>query len=107
MTSRSAAIAEVCRALAVDDRAGAVSLLLRDYPFKPEAITKRNYGPVESTRVFIRDGFIDRYTGDRLIYPPVLRVLSIVLREDFPYHPNWKTELTHPAYWESVPRLIT
>jgi hypothetical protein len=34
------------------------------------------------------------------VFPPVLRVLSTVLPADFPYHPNWKTDLTHPAYWE-------
>ena len=55
---------------------------------------------MESTPVFVRDGFIDRYTGERLVFPPVLRVLSSILPSDFPYHPNWKTDLTHPAYWE-------
>jgi serine/threonine protein kinase len=68
--------------------------LRRDYPFAPEAVTKRQYGPVESTRVFVRDGFIDRYTGERLIFPPVLRVLSAILPAEFPYHPNWKTTVT-------------
>ena len=48
----------------------------------------------------MRDGFIDRYSGDRLIFLPVFRILSAVLPSDFPYHPNWKTDVTHPAYWE-------
>jgi 5-methylcytosine-specific restriction endonuclease McrA len=100
MAEKSAAIAAVCRALQAGQLDEASSLAKRDYPFAPEAITKREYGPVESTRVFIRDGFIDRYTGDRLVFPPVLRVLSRVLPADFPYHPNWKTDVTHPAYWE-------
>jgi hypothetical protein len=59
--------------------------------------------------VFIRDGFIDRFSGNRLIFPPVLRVISVMLPNEFPYHPNWKTELTHPAYWElgaSVDHLV-
>jgi hypothetical protein len=60
----------------------------------------RRQGPVESTRVFVRDGFIDRYTGTRLIFPPVLRTLSEALPGEFPFHPNWKTDVTHPAYWE-------
>jgi hypothetical protein len=29
-------------------------------------------------------------------------VLSQVLPAEFPYHPNWKTDVTHPAYWEVV-----
>jgi HNH endonuclease len=49
---------------------------------------------------FLRDGFIDRYSGDRLIFPPVLRVLSLTMRESFPFHTNWKMSETHPAYWD-------
>jgi hypothetical protein len=75
-------------------------LLKRDYPFVPHAPTKRQYGPLESTCVFVRDGFIDRYTSERLVFPPVLRVISAELPDDFPYHPNWKADVTHPAYWE-------
>ena len=30
----------------------------------------------------------------------MLRVLSIALPAEFPFHPNWKTDVTHPAYWE-------
>src|SRR5262249_834479 len=56
--------------------------------------------PLDYTRVFIRDGFVDRYTGQRLVFPPVLRMISSALPEKFPYHPNWKTPVTHPAYWE-------
>ena len=50
--------------------------------------------------MFLRDGFVDRYTGDRLVFPPVLRILSLRLPETFPFHPNWKTDVTHPAFWE-------
>jgi hypothetical protein len=34
------------------------------------------------------------------VFPPVLRILSLVLRSEFPFHPNWKSDLTHPSYWE-------
>lgn len=78
----------------------AASILKRDYPFAPESITKRQYGAKESTRTFVRDGFLDRYTGDRLIFPPVLRILSAALPNEFPFHTNWKTDVTHPSYWE-------
>lgn len=93
-------ISAVCQALREGTPDVAVSLLKRDYPFAPDPITKRQYGPLESTRVFVRDGFIDRYTGERLVFPPVLRLISELLPTDFPYHPNWKTDVTHPAYWE-------
>jgi hypothetical protein len=97
---KSDAIAAVCSAITEGAPDVAISILKRDYPFAPEPLTKRDYGALESTRVFVRDGFLDRYTGERLIFPPVLRVLSGILAADFPYHPNWKTDLTHPAYWE-------
>jgi hypothetical protein len=100
MPEKSTVIAQICRALTDGSFQEAVSIAKRDYPFAPDAITKRNYGPLESTRVFARDGFIDRYTGDRLVFPPVLRVLSSLLPAEFPFHPNWKTDLTHPSYWE-------
>lgn len=99
-TEKTEVIAAVCAALSDGGTAQAVSMLNLHYPFAPQPVSKRRYGPIESTRVFIRDGFIDRYSGERLIYPPVLRLLSSVLPEAFPYHPNWKTDVTHPAYWE-------
>ena len=109
MPDKSFVLLEVCGALTRNAIDEAASLAKRDYPFAPEPTTVRNYGPVESTRLFMRDGFIDRYTGERLIFPPVLRVLSSVLPTEFPYHPNWKTDVTHPSYWEvgaSVDHLI-
>ena len=61
-----------------------------EYPFIPLIKGKRSYTPREMTKVFIRDGFIDRYRGTKLIYPPALRLLSIYLPEKFPYHKNGK-----------------
>jgi hypothetical protein len=100
MTEKSQVIASVCTALNGRLKDQAISLLKRDYPFAPDLVTKRQYGPFESTRVFVRDGFTDRYTGGRLIFPPVLRLISVELPLEFPSHPNWKTDVTHPAFWE-------
>lgn len=105
MTDKSTAIADVCRAVSIGELDRAASMLRRDYPFSPVPITKRQYGPVEATRIFLRDGFVDRYTGDRLVFPPVLRILSTVLPNEFPYQSNWKTDCTHPAYWELSPTV--
>ena len=92
------AIAEVCSALRTSEKGRAIEVLTDRYPFDPQPVTSRKYGPLESTRVFIRDGLIDRYSGDRLIFPPVFRLISLQLPEQFPFHPNWKTDKTHPAY---------
>ena len=56
-------------------------------------------------RVFQRDGFTDRYSGDRLVFPGTLRALSVLLPDVFPYHRNWKQSATHPAYWELYPTI--
>jgi len=55
--------------------------------------------------VFLRDGFIDRYTGNRLVNPGVLRLLHVVLGDDFPAHPNGKLSETHIAFWELFPTV--
>jgi hypothetical protein len=57
------------------------------------------------TAVFLRDGFVDRYSGERLVFPPVLRVISLELPEVFPIHRNWKMSETHPAYWDLSPTI--
>jgi hypothetical protein len=93
-------IAAICGALVEGHRSAAVDLLERGYPFAPEIVTKRRFRPLKYTRTFICDGFIDRYSGNRLVFPPVLRMLSHALGDRFPFHPNWKTQVTHPAYWE-------
>jgi hypothetical protein len=55
--------------------------------------------------VFLRDGFLDRYTGSRLIFPATLRMLSQLLPEEFPAHPNWKMSESHIVFWELFPTI--
>jgi hypothetical protein len=93
-------IAGVCEALGRENSIAATDLLRDGYPFVSVPPAPRGYGPLEATRVFVRDGFIDRYAGTRLVFPPVLRLISLILPGEFPYHPNWKTDRTHAAFWE-------
>ena len=53
----------------------------------------------------MRDRFTDRYRGQRLLFPPVLGVITHSLPEAFPSHKNWKMSETHQAYWELWPML--
>ena len=48
--------------------------------------------------VFQRDCWTCRYCAGTTIAPPVLRVLSRLYPDRFPYHPNWKAGRVHPAY---------
>jgi hypothetical protein len=80
-------------------------LAKRDYPFVPLETTVRKYSIPDITRLLFRDGFIDRYTGDKLVFPAALRLLSALLPNQFPYHPHWKIDATHPMYWELSPTV--
>ena len=102
---RAAVLAAVCQLLSTGNRSDAAELITRDYPFERVASVERKYGEAEATRVFLRDGFIDRYSGSRLIFPGVLRILSLHLPAEFPFHPNWKMSETHEAFWELSPTI--
>jgi HNH endonuclease len=47
--------------------------------------------------IFYRDHFCCRYCGGRTILTPVMEVLGELYPEIFPFHPNWKGGVTHPA----------
>jgi hypothetical protein len=80
-------------------------LVRQGYPHVEQMNAGRRYSEYQKVTVFMRDGFIDRYSGERLVFPGALRLLSIVLPEEFPFHPNWKTDVCHPMYWELYPTI--
>ena len=95
----------VCQALARGDRARASSLAKDRYPFTPTAKAGRRYSELQMTQVFWRDGFVDRYSGARLIFPGTLRLLSMLMPEEFPAHANWKMSESHNMYYELFPTI--
>jgi hypothetical protein len=97
-------IVAVCEALRRSEEE-ARAQLFKSYRFLTLTRSKRSYTPVQCMRIFLRDGFIDQYSGRRLVFPGTLRALSLLLPEEFPYHPNWKVEVTHPAFWELFPTI--
>lgn len=105
MTEKANIIKSVCDALSVGNNSAASIIAKSQYPFVTPPQTKRTFTETQALRVFLRDGFIDRYSGSRLVFPPVLRVLSLAFPEEFPFHRNWKISETHPAYWELFPTL--
>lgn len=76
-----------------------------EYPFHKLTAQSRNYTDKEKIQQFVRDGFIDRYRGQKLVNPGILKVLSYYMPEAFPYHAHWKMEECHNAYWEFVPTV--
>jgi hypothetical protein len=63
----------------------------------------RSMSNAEKLRIYLEDGFIDRYTGKRLLFPNILRILTKELGDVFPFHKNWKMSDCHIAYWEYMP----
>ena len=51
-------------------------------------------------RVFARDGFMNRFTGELLIFPAVLRLLSREIPATMPYQAAWRLGETHIAYYD-------
>lgn len=102
---KSEVIKLVCSALTHGDVSGATSRIQDDYPFEPVTNAGRRYTAVQSTRLFASDGFIDRYSGQRLIFPGTLRLLARLLPNEFPFHSNWKMTETHVAFWELFPTV--
>jgi hypothetical protein len=47
--------------------------------------------------IYKRDRFHCRYCSCRVIPTQIMRLVSEVFPDDFPYHPNWKGGQTHPA----------
>ncbi|WP_417394402.1 HNH endonuclease [Gimesia chilikensis] len=98
-------VQRACDAIGGGNLAGAKEMIRSGYPFTATQSLDRRYSDKEKTKVFIRDGFIDRYSGERLVYPPVLRLLSSLMPEEFPFHSNWKMSECHIAYWQLYPTI--
>lgn len=96
-------IKDIC--LNLDDKDCAIKIISSEYPFQPVKYCKRAYTNYDEIKIFIRDGFMDRYFGNRLIFPPVLRIISNTFPEQFPYQAHWKMDSCHIAYWELTPTL--
>lgn len=75
----------------------AKNIINKEYPFKKIIPEGRNYTDKEKYEQFVRDGFIDRYSGEKLVNPGMLKVLSFYMPDVFPYQSHWKMEECHNA----------
>lgn len=99
------ALEAVCAELAANGTFAARHIISSRYPHAPVEAAARRYSDAQKLAVFRRDGFIDRYTGQRLVNPGVLRLIHVLLPDVFPFHPNWKMTETHIAFWELLPTI--
>lgn len=91
--------------LAVGDMQSASMRIQTGYPFEVRKTGKRSWTPARALAIFKRDGFVDRYSGSRLVFPGAFQSLSMLLPAVFPAHPSWKMSETHFAYWELFPTM--
>lgn len=99
------ALEAVCKALSGGQTEKAREIITARYPFTPIRPRRRTYTTRKMLRVFVRDGFIDCYSGRRLVCPPALRLIHTRLKNYFPYDPHWPLDRCHFAFWELYPTI--
>ena len=105
LPDKSEVVARVCEKLAAGDVGAAKAIARDEYPFESAESAGRKYSEHQMMAIFTRDGFVDRYSGKRLILPGALRLLSKLLPEEFPFHSNWKMSESHIMWWELCPTV--
>lgn len=98
-------IKSLCELLRQGRNEAAGKLIESEYPFSVTSTEKRTYTAKEAMGVFVRDGFIDRYSGAHLVFPGTLRLIHRLIPDQFPFHKNWKMSSTHTAFWELYPTI--
>lgn len=104
-TDKCSVISSIVDMLLEGDECAAKNIITHEYPHTYFEIEKRTYTLEQKMKQFINDGFIDRYTGKRLLNPGILKIISYYFPDEFPYHPHWKMTETHSAYWELIPTI--
>jgi hypothetical protein len=105
MDDKAAVLVDVCAALSGNQLEKAAAILHERYPFVPLVKVGRRYSIGQMLRVFVRDGFVDRYSGTRLVCAPALRLISMRLPGQFPFQTNWRTDVCHFAFWDLAPTI--
>lgn len=101
----TAAILRACEQVAAGDLESARRLMREEHPFVAQRSAGRSYTTTQMVRVFARDGFIDRYSGGRLVFPSVLRQLAHLMPEELPWHPHGKMDRCHILHWTLWPPI--
>ncbi len=128
MSDKVDVLVRVCSALLLGEMERARAIARSEYPFcnsrgqstsprgKSASTGRSVSGPTlkrrsltfaQRLRIWQRDGFRDRYTGQRLVFPGTLELLSVLMPEEFPYHnpPHGDSRFTHQAMYELWPGI--
>ena len=117
-------LAKVASLLTEGNTTNASSLLKDHYPFEPwepphgkrrpekvsgsvpnsvENPETRKYSQKESLEVFYEDGYLDRYSGSRLVCPAALYAITYALPDEFPWGRARKN--SHQGLWDLFPTI--
>lgn len=102
---RALLIQNICKLLSDNKKQDCIDFANENYPFTENLSQKRQYSKYQMCKVFLRDGFIDRYSGKKLLFPGLIRIMTIEFPYIFKYHKNWKMSGTHLIYWELFPTI--
>jgi 5-methylcytosine-specific restriction endonuclease McrA len=92
------ALARIIRARIVCDDATALAEMNKIRFVQPSRRTEQWPAMSVIARIYARDRYQCRYCGERVILTAVMRLLSVLYPDPFPYHANWKADSTHPAF---------
>jgi 5-methylcytosine-specific restriction endonuclease McrA len=97
-------LGEIARARVAGDERKAMRLM-RKIRFQPPVPSHEKPTRAVKASVYARDHYHCRYCGRKVILTPVMRLLSRLYPEDFPYHSSWRVDSTHPAFTSSSATL--
>jgi len=92
------ALARIINARIEGDQAAALAEMNQIRFLPPKRKAERWPAMSVIAGVYTRDRYQCRYCGERVILTAVMRLVSRLYSDLFPYHPNWKADLTHPAF---------
>lgn len=74
-------------------------------PFTPRRRDKHHISDRDKLRVYLKDGFIDRYTGLQVWHPCALRLFAEFMPDLLPYHKNGRLDQCHILHWDLSPAV--
>src|ERR1700753_683125 len=96
LNNKATIIHKLCELLSVNKKNEGIDFINENYPFITiDKLHSRQYSKYQMMKIFLRDGFIDRYSGEKLIFPGLIRLLTLEIPDIFKYHTNWKMSETH------------
>lgn len=97
--SRANVLVHACLALEAGSVDAAKKIIETDFPFSRYIKDEKQLPEAEQMKIFMRDGFVDRFTGKRVFMPAVLVVLGKTMPDVFPYKDtHWDRDQTHQAH---------